>query len=251
VEQNAGAPAADSNDLLQRVAGTLANLGAGPDRPDANPIDVTFDSGPVRHAYELVVDQYAEKFADELATNDFDRSVIDAAVGGLPAGARLVDVGCGPGLVAAYLAEQGRSVFGLDITPAMLRVARRRNPQLMLVCGSVLALPLPAAAVDGIVAWYAVHNLPLPVLRTALAELRRVLSDGGLLVVATHGGRGEEQIEHQWHGATERVAVTYYAADELRAILGGCGFRVDSVRERPPLAYEHQASKLYVTASAV
>ena len=86
--------------------------------------------------------------------------MIEAAVGDLEPGARIVDLGCGPGQVAAYLATRGRSAVGLDLTEAMLAIAHQRHPTLPAVCGDLLALPFRSNGLDGVVAWYSLHNFP-------------------------------------------------------------------------------------------
>ncbi len=207
-----------------------------------------FDTRPVRHAYEAIAHEYAKKFADEITTNEFDRSVIDDAVADLGPAAVVIDMGCGPGQVAAYLTTQGRWTVGLDLTPAMLAIARQRNPMLPLVYSDVLALPLRRSAVDGIVAWYSLHNLPRAVLPAALCEFRWALRPGGVLLIATHGGRGQDAVEQEWMGDTETVAITYYEPGELVSLLVGHGFRVGAVRQRAPLNHEHQVTKTYITA---
>jgi SAM-dependent methyltransferase len=210
---------------------------------------VRFDTGPVRRAYEVAVDQYAEQFGDDLVTNDFDRAVIDDATAGLQPGAIVIDLGCGPGQVAGYLSERGTQTVGLDLTPAMLAVARRRNPALPLVRGDLFALPVRSASVDGVVAWYSLHNVPRVVVPAALSELRRVLRPGGTLLIATHGGRGQDLIEQTWMGRPEAVVITYYEPEELEGLLVFEGFRVGTVRQRPPRRHEHQVAKIFVVAT--
>ena len=148
-------------------------------RPGCESGEVSFDARPVRHAYEAIADEYAATFADEITANEFDRAVIDDAVADLDSDAVVADIGCGPGQVAAYLNSRGRWAVGLDLTPAMLAIARQRNPTLSLVGGDVRALPLRDAAVDGAVAWYSLHNLPRASLPAALSELGRALRPGG------------------------------------------------------------------------
>jgi 2-polyprenyl-3-methyl-5-hydroxy-6-metoxy-1,4-benzoquinol methylase len=94
---------------------------------------VSFDATPVRHVYEAIADEYAERFGDDLDENELDRSVIAAAIERLAADAVVLDVGCGPGQLAAHLAGRGRRALGLDLVPAMLQLARKRTPGLPLV----------------------------------------------------------------------------------------------------------------------
>jgi ubiquinone/menaquinone biosynthesis C-methylase UbiE len=209
---------------------------------------MSLETRSVRHAYDQVADEYAKKFVHELATNAFDRSVIDDAFNSHRSGGVVMDLGCGPGQVASYLADRGNHTIGLDLTPAMLTVAQQAHPALPLVGGDVFALPIRSGALDGIVAWYVLHNLQRASLPAALSEIRRVLRADGLLLIATHGGVGEEVVEHVWMGCEEHVVVTCFQADELSGVLTQNGFRVEAIRQRGPLEYEWQATKLYAVA---
>src|SRR5262245_16325714 len=68
--------------------------------------------------------------------------------------------GCGPGQVAAYLHAQGVPVFGIDLSPRMVALARQAHPDLRFSEGSRTALDLPDGSVGGIVACYSIIHLP-------------------------------------------------------------------------------------------
>jgi arsenite methyltransferase len=93
----------------------------------------------------------------------------------------ILDVGCGPGFYVADLLERGATVTGVDSSPAMLAIARKRAPGALLLEGTATQLPLEDAAFD--------RALSVQVLEYvadvdgALAELRRVLRPGGRLVI--------------------------------------------------------------------
>ncbi len=58
----------------------------------------------------------------------------------------IVDLGCGSGILAEKLVHSGYEVLGVDLSPAMLRLARRRAPQARFLCGSLLRVELPPCA---------------------------------------------------------------------------------------------------------
>jgi SAM-dependent methyltransferase len=98
------------------------------------------------------------------------------------AGARVLDIGCGSGANATLLAARGARVVGVDISPDLLALARRRaamdrlETSVRVLCGSTHAIPLPDASVDLVFGNAILHHVDLP--RTA-AEIRRVLVPGG------------------------------------------------------------------------
>lgn len=100
----------------------------------------------------------------------------------LPPGSRILEVGCGTGRTACYLARQGFAVTGLDLRPEMLvkAAARSASEQLHVdwVEGSVTALPFPDETFDVVLAESVTNFTHIP---EALAEYYRVLRPGGTL----------------------------------------------------------------------
>jgi ubiquinone/menaquinone biosynthesis C-methylase UbiE len=102
----------------------------------------------------------------------------------LPLDGRVLEVGSGPGHLLADLAESGHESLGLDLSPAMLRLARRRLQRLGLsarLCGGrAQALPFAAQAFDAVVLTF-----PTPFVYDPawLPQLRRVLKPSGRLIV--------------------------------------------------------------------
>jgi SAM-dependent methyltransferase len=116
---------------------------------------------------------------------------IAADIGAIAAdGARVLEVGCGPGHLSIRMARQlGLDVTGLDLDPAMIEVARanadraadddRREPSFVL--GDVASLPFPDASFDVVVSTLSLHHWADP--RAGLSEIGRVLRPGGRALV--------------------------------------------------------------------
>jgi len=102
----------------------------------------------------------------------------------LPRGARVADLGCGPGWYGALLRRRGFEVVALDLASAMLREARRRAPGVQLVRGDLARLPFARASLDGAWARNSYMHLPARQLPAAFAELHRVLRPGARLMLS-------------------------------------------------------------------
>lgn len=99
----------------------------------------------------------------------------------------VLDVACGPGLVACELARVARHVTGVDLTPAMIDQARERQGRgsfrnMTWVVGDAMPLPFPDAAFSRVVTRYSFHHFTDP--RAAIAEMIRVCRPGGRVTVA-------------------------------------------------------------------
>jgi ubiquinone/menaquinone biosynthesis C-methylase UbiE len=99
---------------------------------------------------------------------------------GLEPGARVIDLGCGSGTFTYLLKQRGYAAAGLDMSPKLLQLARRKYPDLQFDEGDVEALPYEEASVDGVLLSGIVHHLPDA--RLCAAEVMRVLRPRGRFV---------------------------------------------------------------------
>jgi SAM-dependent methyltransferase len=193
-----------------------------------------------RASYDAVADAYADQFSDELRRKPLDRALLAAfaeqvsAQAGGTRPARVWDVGCGPGHVTAFLAGLGLDAAGIDLSDRMVAQARARHPDLEFSTGSMIALPAPDGSWDGLISFYAlIHLIEDADVRTALAEFRRVLADGGLLLLAVHAG---EEVRHseEWLGAAVDVSFRFFDPGWLSAELDRAGFTIEALTRRQP-----------------
>ncbi|MGA8255292.1 MAG: class I SAM-dependent methyltransferase, partial [Nocardioides sp.] len=117
----------------------------------------------------------------------FERWLLDRVAAGP---GPVVEVGCGPGHVTAYLAAAGAEATGIDLTPEMVEQARRRFPDGSYEVGDLRRLMRPTTAEGwgAVLAWYSLIHLAASELAGAVDALVRPLRSGGTLVIALHAG---------------------------------------------------------------
>ncbi len=130
------------------------------------------------------------------------------------ASGRVLEVGVGSGLNFSLYGKQVDVVFGIDPSPRLLAIARRRaaaaGVRADLLLGSATAIPLADNSVDTVVMTWTLCSIPDPL--AALREMRRVLKPGGRLLFVEHGLSPEPGVARWQHRLTP----------VWRNIAGGC-----------------------------
>src|SRR5262245_20690688 len=131
-----------------------------------------------RRRHDQLAEGYAQFFAPVTAQAI---APLLAAVRAGP-GVRLLDVATGSGALAAEAARRGARVVGVDLSPGMLEVARRRHPGVDFRVGEVEHLRLADREVDAITCAFGIGHFPYP--EAAVAECLRTLKVGGRIALS-------------------------------------------------------------------
>ncbi|MFE0605294.1 class I SAM-dependent DNA methyltransferase [Streptomyces sp. NPDC058892] len=181
----------------------------------------------VRAYYDAVAVDHARRHRTELAGKPLDRAMLAAFAacvrgedGG--AGRAVADLGCGPGRVTAHLDGIGVRAFGVDLSPAMVAVARRTYPGLRFEVGSMAALDIADGVLGGVVAWYSTVHTPPTELPSVFSEFARVLAPGGHALIAFEPG-DERSRPQRTAGDPVGLDVYRIPPDRIAALLSGAG----------------------------
>jgi uncharacterized protein len=200
--------------------------------------------------YDRLAERYAEALSDELDGKPFDRWLL-ARLAAEAAGGQGLDVGCGPGHVAGYLAAHGVVMTGLDLSPNMVAEARARQPDVQVVHGSFVVSPMPRGGDPRdpgwalVTAWYAFAHLAQSELVPTMTALIRVLRRGGVLAFATHVGSEVRHPGSLW-GVITDLDFVLHDADAVIAAAEAAGLVDIEWYRRSPLPQEASTERLYV-----
>jgi SAM-dependent methyltransferase len=145
----------------------------------------------------LIVDQFTKQAVPFSQMPDQSPELIRAASGVGPTDS-VLDVACGPGVLACAFAQVAHHVTGIDLTPAMIDRARALQQTQSLAnlawqIGHVLPLPFPDASFSLVFTRYSFHHFLDP--KAVLAEMVRVCSPGGRVAVVDVFTSSPEQAE--------------------------------------------------------
>lgn len=197
--------------------------------------------------YNMVAEDYARSYGDELDRKPFDRELLERVAAGIPTGKRVADIGCGPGHIGAYLHSLGVETIGIDIAPEMVETARKRYPFMEFQTGDMEALELPDASLGGIVAFYSIIHIDRDRIGNVCREMARVLSTEGDAVLTFHCGAGELWAD-EWFGTPYSYRAVLFQPEEIEPLLKSEGFNILQSTVRQPYPSEHQTERAYIWA---
>jgi len=177
----------------------------------------------VARGYDRIADEYLKQRQRTLKPHM--TSYLDRVMDGLPAGARVLDLGCGPGVpYAAYMSERF-DVVGLDISQRQLALARSLVPRAGFVLADLCSPPFKPASFDGIVALYSIIHVPREEHEALFGGLRGLLRPGGRLL-AVLGARAWEGTEQGWLVPGVEMFWSHFGADTYLRMVERTGFRL-------------------------
>lgn len=203
-------------------------------------------SDTLRTSYDRVAADYTAHIADELAGKPLDRALLQAFVEAVGATGPILEVGCGPGHVAAFLASLGATVEGIDLSSGMVAQARQRHPSIVFHQRDMRSLALPDATLGGIVAFYSIIHLDPAELAPTFSEWWRVLGPSGLVLVAFHIGDTVVHLDSWWNQPV-KLDFRFLRPDVVVEALQRAGFVVEATVLRAPYpGVEHESERGYL-----
>jgi len=206
--------------------------------------------------------RYAQAYDKVMSAYTRHKSLVLEQARELEGFSKILDSGCGSGHLAKELLERGHEVYGLDINPEAIRIAKEKcanHPKLTTIVGDATAtLPFNDNYFDGVSSMLVLWAVKNPL--GYLVEHRRVLHTGGRLVLSGPGPetkatvglqlkRFKEDLERQglfpgiqqsWdefiNYTDENINHTgenWFTHEEIRNLLEKTGYRVSSIKPNP------------------
>jgi len=166
----------------------------------------------------------------------------------IPAGADVLELGCGAGVPVTATIAVGRNLTGVDISAVQIGLARANVPSATFVLADVTTLGFDPATFDAVVAFYSLTHVPRAEHAALFGRIRSWLRPGGLFVASLGVEDSPDEIETDWLGVD--MFFSHFSARVNRRLVA----ETRLVIERAVVAVEpedrHDARFLWIVARA-
>ena len=143
----------------------------------------------------------------------------------LPNDAKILDAGCGAGVpVTKYLADEGYSIIGIDISEGMLSLARKHVPEGQFIKVDMTEMDFSDDTFDGIVSFYAIIHIPREKHANLFKKFHSILKPNGIILI----GLGVSE----WEGIEDyfdaRMFWSHYDSEKSLKLVKKAGFEIIS-----------------------
>lgn len=142
----------------------------------------------ITFAYNSIAGQYQDTYAEN---DDYDLKYVERFLA-LLNGNKVIDLGCGTGMVLAHLASKGFKTIGVDSSENMLDIAKRNYPAYCFRQLDILNLPSNFGFFDGAILSYVVNHFNDEMLSKLKEKIDGLLLANGVVYIAAHIGKGEK-----------------------------------------------------------
>lgn len=178
----------------------------------------------IEQGYDELDDTYRDWV--QRARNGYRSEFLAKVLARVPRGARVLEIGCGPGTDAEALADD-RRYTGVDLSGVQLEHARRAVPTGTFLHADVLDIGFPPSSFDAVVSVYVFNHVPQGELHTLFGRIYGWTSPGGWFCASFGTSDNPGEVQPMWLGRADMYFSSLPPEANDRA-LEIAGFRIGS-----------------------
>lgn len=175
------------------------------------------------HNYSEILatwDKLAFLYEEKFMQLDIYHKTYDRFANLLPHSARILELGCGPGMIGSYLLEQHPTFqfLGTDVSPSMIELARKNVPLAQfqtLDCRDIRSLQSKS---NGIIAGFVIPYLTMNDCRRLILDCSKMMEEQGVLYLS-YVASEENESEIKTNSQGDRMNFQYYSDENMRQML--------------------------------
>jgi len=172
----------------------------------------------VRAGYNRIADRYLQ----ERTRDSEDIRLLDELIRRLPAGAEVLDAGCGAGVPVAQILSQKFHVTGVDFSESQIELAQKHVPNARFICQDMTTLDFDDNTFDAICSYYAIIHIPREEHKALFANFHRMLKPQGLALLCLGAENLIDDIDENYLGT--RMYWSHFDSETYLRMLKETGF---------------------------
>jgi SAM-dependent methyltransferase len=203
---------------------------------------------PPKQVVEKGYDRIAERHLEWAQTTRAEERIRYTAVllDELPAGAAVLDLGCGAGVPTTLALARRFEVTGVDISERQVALARENVPEARFVHADATQLDFPPASFDAVAAFYSLIHVPRQEQPKLMQAIASWLRPGGLLVAAMGTHSVQADVAEDFLGAP--MYWSSFDSQTNERLIEESGLHVISAREETAMEFDEPVTFLWVIA---
>ena len=174
----------------------------------------------VREGYNVIADRYLA----ERTRNSADVRLLADFMERLPAGANVLDAGCGAGIPISQMLSERCHLTGVDFSEAQIELARQNIPNAKFLCEDITKLDFPDNSFEGITSYYAIIHIPREEHAQLLANFHGMLKLGGFALLCLGAEHLIDDVDENYLGT--RMYWSHFDSETYLKMLQKCGFSI-------------------------
>jgi len=197
----------------------------------------------VRKSYNELAATY-DAWAESVRTSERIK-YLEEAKDRFASSARILDVGCGTGLLNSKPLSEKFDVVGIDVSERQIAEARKNVEGAAFICADIQEHDFDPGSFDGIVSFYCFNHIPRGSYSQLLTKFHSWLRDGGAMILS-FGTSDEEQWTGDWMGAT--TFFSSHSRPRTLSLIEESGFTIDREVVEVDWEDDREVPFLWVTA---
>lgn len=192
----------------------------------------------IKSNLKQVYDDLAEYWGTDIAKPDWGLEELEkfSLLVKKNGGNKVLDLGCGSGVQSKQLFIKGLKVVGLDLSPKMIRQAKKRVPGAKFVIGDMTMLdkriyPELVEGFDGVFAQASLLHIPKNLIPEVLRSLHKILRTDGVLYLVLKEGTGEKVVEEEKLRRVVKRFFSFFTKEEIVDFLQKAKFNILEVKK--------------------
>lgn len=170
-------------------------------------------------AYDSIAEKYDECLWDDMPYNDYIDSFLT-----LLKGKNILDIGCAMGSFTKYVADKGYIVDGIDLSPKMIEIAKRKVSNVNFYVMDMTNIQIDKKY-DGLMMINSTIHIPKSETVAMFKSFKNLLVDDGIIFIILQEGDGEKYVVEPLDPEFKEF-VNFYRVEEIENVFNECGLEI-------------------------